>query len=206
MAKKKYYVVWVGLEPGIYESWNACKAQVNNYPNAKYKSFKSREAAEAAFAEAYVEKKSAQKSFPSYKSISEIDQQAIAVDAACSGNPGDLEYRGVDLASGDEVFRVGPLKMGTNNVGEFLAIVHALAAFEKSGDDERRIYSDSKIAIGWVKRGKANTKLRKTTANQSLFKLIMRAEKWLATHQWKNPLSKWKTKVWGEIPADFGRK
>ena len=32
-------------------------------------------------------------------------KESIAVDAACSGNPGELEYRGVDLQTGEEIFR-----------------------------------------------------------------------------------------------------
>ena len=47
---------------------------------------------------------------------------AWAVDAACSGNPGPMEYRGIDLATGAEIFHFGPVH-GTNNIGEFLAIV-----------------------------------------------------------------------------------
>lgn len=206
MAKKKYYVVWVGSNPGIYESWAECKAQVVNYPKAKYKSFKSRAEAEKAFAEAYTENRRTRHSYKPPASIAEIDMEAIAVDAACSGNPGDMEYRGVWVKDKAEIFHMGPLSMGTNNVGEFLAIVHALALLKQLGNNKTQIYTDSKIAMGWVKKGKANTKLKKTRRNVTLFNLIARAEKWLAQNQWDNPITKWKTKEWGEIPADFGRK
>lgn len=46
MPKKKYYAVLNGKKPGIYTTWDACKAQVHGYPNAVYKSFLSREEAE----------------------------------------------------------------------------------------------------------------------------------------------------------------
>lgn len=203
---KKYYVVWVGLKPGIYDNWNDCKAQVSNYPNARYKSYKTKAEAEEAFAQAYEERKKKKSAIKAYTSASHIDKEAIAVDAACSGNPGDLEYRGVWVKDSSKVFHMGPFTMGTNNIGEFLAIVHALALLKQQGRDKTRIYTDSKIAIGWVKKGKANTKLKQSHKNSILFDLIRRAEKWLATNTWSNPITKWETAAWGEIPADFGRK
>ena len=71
----------------------------------------------------------------------EVTADAWAVDAACSGNPGPMEYRGIDLATGAVVFHYGPVH-GTNNIGEFLAIVHALALMEQKGI-RKTIYSDS---------------------------------------------------------------
>lgn len=130
---------------------------------------------------------------------------AIAVDAACSGNPGPMEYQGVDLATRQRLFHFGPLH-GTNNIGEFLAIVHALALLDKYGKHDTVIYSDSYNAILWVSKGKCKTKLERTPETEKLFELIERAEFWLATHNYRNPVVKWETKEWGEIPADFGRK
>ena len=34
----------------------------------------------------------------------EVTAQAWAVDAACSGNPGPMEYQAIDLATGDQIF------------------------------------------------------------------------------------------------------
>ena len=115
-----------------------------------------------------------------------------------------MEYRGVDLATGAEVFHFGPV-LGTNNIGEFLAIVHALAAFHKQGIS-KTIYSDSRIAMGWVKKGKCKTTLDRTARTARLYEIIARAETWLATHRFGTPIVKWQTSRWGEIPADFGRK
>ncbi|MBX2816316.1 MAG: ribonuclease H family protein [Saprospiraceae bacterium] len=208
MAKKnKYYVVWEGVTPGIYSSWPACQAQIKGYPNARYKGFPSRAEAEAAYQGTYFE--SVEKKKPvERKQVSEADimWNSIAVDAACSGNPGLMEYRGVDTKTGTELFRQGPFKQGTNNIGEFLALVHGLALLQKEEKYHLPIYTDSRIALGWVKRKKANTKLKKTNQNAILFDLILRAEKWLADHTFDNPIIKWETKSWGEIPADFGRK
>lgn len=134
----------------------------------------------------------------------DVSANAIAVDSACSGNPGPMEYRGVDLATGQVVFHFGPVH-GTNNIGEFLAIVHALALMEQRGI-HKTIYSDSYNAILWVKNRKCKTKLERNAATEPLYQVIARAERWLATHPVTVPIVKWETKKWGEVPADFGRK
>ena len=133
-----------------------------------------------------------------------VNANAWAVDAACSGNPGPMEYRCIDLQTGQQVFHYGPIH-GTNNIGEFLAIVHGLALLKQKGSNIP-IYSDSKIAQKWVRDGKCRTALAPTSRNAELLGLVARAEKWLATNTYTNPIIKWETKQWGEIPADFGRK
>ena len=135
----------------------------------------------------------------------EVKANAWAVDAACSGNPGPMEYQGIDLQTGYPVFHFGPVH-GTNNIGEFLAIVHALALLDKQHDTERVVYSDSYNAILWVRKKKCKTKLARTPQTEALFQVIERAERWLQTHEVSTPVVKWETAKWGEIPADFGRK
>lgn len=205
--KKKYYVVWKGAKPGIYDTWKQCQSQVIGYPNARFKSFSTKAEAERAYSKPYVPpaKKSTLRRVASHSNAG-IEWDSISVDAACSGNPGRMEYRGVKTQKKDEIFHVGPLQEGTNNVGEFLALVHALAMLNKKGDSKTPIYSDSKIAIGWVKRKKANTKLKRTHRNERIFDLMERAEAWLKVNTYKTRILKWETKRWGEIPADFGRK
>jgi len=139
------------------------------------------------------------------KRIGEPNLYSIAVDAASSGNPGRMEYRGVDTQTGKLLFHQGPYQQGTNNVGEFLALVHGLAYLKKEGSD-RAIYSDSRIAIGWVHKKKCGTKLAPHSSNKILFELIVRAETWLRLNTYSTSILKWETKIWGEIPADFGRK
>jgi very-short-patch-repair endonuclease/ribonuclease HI len=134
-----------------------------------------------------------------------IDLNAWAVDAACSGNPGPMEYQAIDLQTGARVFHFGPMK-GTNNIGEFLAIVHALALMQQQGLHDKAIYSDSYNAILWVNKRKCKTKLERTPETEPLYQIILRAERWLNTHTWRNPIIKWETQKWGEVPADFGRK
>lgn len=135
----------------------------------------------------------------------EVSARAWAVDAACSGNPGPMEYRAVDLATGAQVFHYGPTH-GTNNIGEFLAIVHALALMEKQGIKDHVIYSDSRNAILWVHNKRCKTKLERSPRTEELYKIIARAELWLRQHNIKIPILKWETSKWGEVPADFGRK
>ncbi|MFT5166477.1 MAG: ribonuclease HI [Saprospiraceae bacterium] len=207
---KKFYVVWEGNNVGVFDSWPQCQLQIKGYANAKYKSFKTREAAEAAYHGNFSDHigiaSKAKKPQISDTSRAAIVWKSIAVDAACSGNPGDMEYRGVDTATGDEIFKIGVFKKGTNNVGEFLALVHGLAYLQQIKAYDLPIYTDSKTAIAWVRNKKAKTNLKRSAVNDKLFVLIERGEKWLKMNTWKNPIIKWKTEEWGEIPADFGRK
>jgi len=211
MAKssKKYYVVWEGHTPGIYNSWAECQAQTKNYPAAKYKSFKSLNEAEEAFHGNFGDfiGQNKKEKMPIHRNLDDapIVWESLAVDAACSGNPGLMEYRGVDTKTAYEFFKMGPFPLGTNNIGEFLALVHGLALLKRDGKT-MPIYSDSKIAIGWVKKKKHNSKLKRTATNRQLFELVDRAEKWLQSNTYTTKILKWETKAWGEIPADFGRK
>ena len=206
-AKQKYYVVWSGKEPGIYTSWDECKAQVIGQTGARYKSFPTMQEAEEAYSkpaperrEKTVSKAHSEESLP----MPEITAEAWAVDAACSGNPGQMEYRGVELVTGKELFHYGPV-WGTNNIGEFLAIVHALALIKKQGL-RRTVFTDSRNALLWIKGKKCKTKLEHNKKSEELYKVIERAERWLRENTWDTPVVKWNTKEWGEIPADFGRK
>jgi ribonuclease HI len=213
-TKQKYYVVWKGITPGIYKDWESCKNQVHGVEGAIYKSYTSLSEAESAFNDQpqnRLDNKNKSKSDPSTQSITKatnqiINHNSICVDAACSGNPGVMEYRGVITSSGKEIFHQGPFELGTNNIGEFLAIVHAAAHLAKIGDDKTIIYTDSKTAIGWVKAKKPNTKLTINTKTKALHEIIDKATTWLHNNNILNPIIKWETEEWGEIPADFGRK
>lgn len=207
MAKKKYYTVWVGNTPGVYDSWDECQKQIKGFNGAKFKSFESKEEAEKAFDENYSNhignKTEGQKPKVDPNS-SEIEHNSLAVDAACSGNPGKMEYRGVYVGNGQQLFHFGPIH-GTNNIGEFLAIVHGLAYLKQKGWD-MPIYTDSVNALLWIKQKKCKTKLVRNEKTEKVWEMIDRAEKWLATNTYTTKIMKWETEKWGEIPADFGRK
>jgi len=205
-AKKKWYVVWAGHQPGIYESWDMCKEQVHGVAAARYRSFESRSEAERAYAAGapVVARTSAPKKKPSGR-VGGPHVPSVSVDAACDMTTGVMEYRGVDTETQTELFRMGPYRDSTNNIGEFLAVVHALAMLQRQGNP-LPIYSDSRTALSWVKKKHAKTTVERTTRNADVFDLIDRAEAWLKNNNYPNPVIKWETKHWGENPADFGRK
>lgn len=216
----KYYVVWVGRQPGVYDNWSDCEEQILNFPGAKYKGFASSAEATLAFRGsnddtdpadlgsfliAAADRRSTPPDRFSYLSNPDIDHDAWAVDASCQGNPGIMEYRGVELSTGRELFKVGPFQQGTNNIGEFLAIVHALAEMYRR-NEWHNIYSDSKTAQAWIRNRQVKTQLKQSDKNAKLFELLGRGLAWIRTHSWPVKIMKWQTELWGEIPADFGRK
>ncbi|MDD2695377.1 MAG: ribonuclease H family protein [Anaerolineales bacterium] len=212
----KYYVVWAGRQVGVFTTWEECAQQVSGYPGARYRAFASRAEAQAAFRMGYARFQKAMaaggvvisagtQGAGRGKQAAQPLRESYSVDAACSGNPGRLEYRCVHNPTRREVFREGPFENGTNNIGEFLALVQALILLKRKGIPDP-VYSDSKIARGWVKRKQCKTKLAPDRSNRKLFDRIARAEAWLRENDAPNPVLAWDTEAWGEIPADFGRK
>ena len=219
--KQKYYVVWQGRQPGIYSSWDECKAQVVGVQGAQYKSYGSMAEAEAAIRLPYNSVVNAGSDFPAARlGVLSVNEEgmtvvrpgtehppvldALAVDAACSGNPGRMEYQGVYIPTRTRVFHYIAEK-GTNNIGEFLAIVHGLSYLKKHCLDQI-IYSDSANAISWVRQKQCKSKLPLDASTADLWDYIHRAENWLRTNTYTTEIRKWDTDRWGEIPADFGRK
>lgn len=208
MPKQKYYVVWKGRKPGVFTTWQECSAQVTGFNGAEYKSFENREAAEAAYKSEYEEYKGIRVPTLSPAMLEIIGkpiEDSFCVDASCIGYPGPMEYKCVHTTTQQEIFHQGPFENGSNNIGEFLAIVHALALFKKRGIS-LPIYTDSETALTWVKNKKCKTKLPQDDKNAPIFDLITRAEDWLNKNEYANKLLKWDTNAWGEIPADYGRK
>ena len=210
VKKNKYYVVWRGRLTGIFESWEECKQQTDGFEGAQYKGYPTRELAEAAHKLNYWQAVkqgvvNREQGIGNKEQGISIQIPSLSVDAACSGNPGVMEYRGVDTATGREIFHLGPFEHATNNVGEFLALVHGLALL-KQYNKTMPIYSDSVNAIAWVRAKKCRTKLARTEKNIEVFNLIARAEHWLEENHYTTQILKWDTPNWGEIPADFGRK
>ena len=220
--KQKYYVVWQGKKPGIYTDWEACKEQVVGVQGAQYKGFDSMAEAEAAIKLPYNNvaesgKRKVESGKPSALVIDENGMTAVkpgtenppvldalAVDAACSGNPGVMEYQGIYIPTRTQVFHYRAEK-GTNNIGEFLAIVHGLSYLKKHRLNQI-IYSDSVNAINWVRQKQCKSKLPEDASTAELWDYIHRAENWLRTNSYTTKIRKWDTDNWGEIPADFGRK
>ncbi|MHA6251847.1 ribonuclease H [Oceanobacillus sp. CAU 1775] len=211
MAKKKYYVVWVGRKPGVYDSWAKCQEQVNKFDQAKFKAYPSLEQATKAYEEGWKvhwgQGKTSAKQVKNLDNIDsgEIDYNSISVDVGTRGNPGPVEYQGVDTKTGQVIFSHGPIKRGTNNLGEFLAIVHALAHLKQQGSN-KTIYTDSRNAMKWIREKKVSTTLKRDESTEEIWNLIDRALYWLQNNTYENKILKWDTKRWGEIKADYGRK
>ena len=207
MAKQKFYVVWKGVKPGVYDTWAECEKQIKGFDSALFKSFEGLELAEKAFMSPphkYLNKPKSPQEILKNKGAKPV-YPSLSVDAACAGNPGVMEYQGVDTATKQRIFHQGPFPLGTNNIGEFLALVHALALCKQKGW-KYPIYTDSKTAMAWLKNKKAKTKLEKSAKNAELFDMVERAELWVINNKWDNEILKWDTDNWGEVPADFGRK
>jgi len=178
----KFYVVWVGKKTGIFTDWGTCKAQVAGFAGAKYKSYKSRSEAEAAFRSSPKEALKKAKSAPKKNSgrgpktynaaeVQEFSAQTkIFTDGGCDPNPGKA-------ASGMAVYRGGNVEelwfglfnpQGTNNTAELNALHQALLTSEKELAEQNSvaIFCDSKYSIqcvtqwafnwerkGWKKQG-----------------------------------------------------
>lgn len=206
--KRKYYVVWKGAHTGVFSSWEECQKQVNGVLDAKYKSFESLSQAEEAYKSDYKNYigTEAKNTWAKALKISIPYAQCLCVDAACNMQKGDMEYRGVHYPSGIVLFHQKDFKEATNNIGEFLALVHGLAYLLKNSFD-MPIYTDSKTALSWLRQKRCKTEQMKTSGNEHVFEMIQRAEKWLLENDYRHvKVLKWETEHWGEIPADFGRK
>ena len=128
--KKKYYVVWKGRNPGIYHSWDACKKEVEGFKGAQYKAFDTLVLGQEAIKKPFTKVISTSKKIGT--NGSKPLPGTIVVDAAWNTKTGDMEYQGVEFDTGRKLFAQGPFEDGTNNIGEFLAIVHALAFLKKT--------------------------------------------------------------------------
>ena len=213
MSARKFYVVWDGRAPGIYDSWEEARLQIEGFPNARYRAYGSQEEATRAFRGdarqemALYRQMAARNAGAVHWAARNMRGDAIAVDGACSRDPGPMEYRGVSVGTGKEIFRVGPVANATNNIGEYLAIIHAAALLKQRGDFTTPIYSDSRTALAWIRAGHHRSKIVPNAGNARACDLLRRADAWLAANgPIRNPLLKWDTENWGEIPADFGRK
>lgn len=213
---RKFYVVWEGRSPGIYDSWDEAKMQVEGFPGARYKAFDDQDVATRAFRGSLEEQKALIRAIAQHQNPAsgqfhidehpEVIADSIAVDGACSRNPGPIEYRGVDVVTGAEIFHVGPIDGGTNNIAEYLGLVHALAFLHNTGNNHTVVYSDSRTAQAWLRRHGHNSKLTPTADNARIRALLDRADAWIQSHPQHAPVYKWDTDAWGEIPADFNRK
>lgn len=195
---KKHYTVWEGREKGVFDAWEKCKSSTDGYQGANFKSFSSYDEALEAFKKGY------ERSNENTKDSSDFIEESVSVDSSASKAVGKVTYRGVYTKTGEVIFERS-IEMATNNIGEFLAIVHILALQVKQ-HRKFPVYSDSITAISWVMGKKVNTSLAQTPETRETWDLIHRAEKWLRENVHDIEILKWDTRKLGEIRADYGNK
>lgn len=201
--KQKFYTVWVGKKPGVYSSWVECERQVKGVVGAKFKSYPTLELAKMALSHAPLWDPKPQSALIGREN--DLPAEYLCVDAACSGSPGPVEWRVVKMPEGKIIQKKGPFQYGSNNIGEFLALVDAIRYRQRRSLD-LAIYSDSITALAWVRNKKCKTTLDVENNNEQLSALIAEAETFLKNSGKFSALQKWDTNNWGEIPADYGRK
>lgn len=203
---KNYYVVLEGKNPGVYETWDQCKEQVDGFSGAKFKKIKantSQEAMSIMLSEYQVSEKPNE----IVKSNGKIQPGFLSVDGASDGS--SCEFQAVWVDTKKLAFASKKFVGGTNNIAEFLGLVLACKHL-KDKNLPINIYTDSVTAMAWFRNKKANTTASangKMTAE--LENLIQKSEKFLIENEEllkTAKILKWETKEWGEIPADYGRK
>jgi len=208
MAKQKWYVVLKGRKPGVYTSWDKAKEQIFEFTGAVYKSFEDQKVAEEAWAKKRFPNSessySVPKSLTKGKKLAPPQGDYIVVDASSIGVPGPTEYQGFLMPEKRLLFSKH-IGLATNNLGEFLGIVHALAYLYQN-ESTLPVYSDSITALSWVAKKKVKSELERNAQTEAAWSLVDRALIWLNTHQFTNRIWKWETQHWGENPADYGRK
>lgn len=204
MAKKNFYVVTIGRKPGIYTTWAECEKQVKGFSGASFKGF-------SLYDDAYAHLHGSTTKTPevtndlksSNEKVLDVVPVSISTDAACSGNPGPLEYRAVWTDTGETIFQKS-FPVGTANIGEFLALVGAIK-HARTTRLNCPIYTDSITAISWVRK-KNHRSTFDFSSHPELQQEIEEAVAYLQAHEMYDRVLKWHTSMQGEIKADYGRK
>ena len=168
----KYYAVKKGRKPGVYQSWAECKAMVDGFPGAVYKSFKTREEA-VAFAKAatYTGADAAPKMQNAMKKTMQQEDGAMPsvyafVDGSYNSATQVYGYGGFLMDHGERYVLQGhgddPEMASMRNVaGEILGAMAAVKLAVEKGLPELAIYYDylgiEMWATGGWKRNKTGT-------------------------------------------------
>jgi ribonuclease HI len=198
---KKYYVVWNGRKTGVFNDWASCKKQVDQFSDAKFKSFSSKELAIAAFDDnlsvkntkvTKAKKNNAQRKPLTSSTIFKMPFDVkIFSDGASEPNPGEAGS-GVAVYENNTVVQLwygGYEAFGTNNLAELKALYYSfhVAEMELKKGKSVAIYSDStysiqcitKWASGWEKKGwkKSGGEIKNLQLIQEMFVLYKKIEK-----------------------------
>lgn len=148
---------------------------------------------------------------------SPIPTSGIVVDASCipvrdsiqrdGFYHGAVEWQVFDVATGRRIFASKVYHHGNINQGEFNAIVDAVYLLQAIGERTVPVYSDSMTAIAWFNNRKVSSKHPHNELTEEISSATKRSLAWIKeNHQRLNPVLFWNNRVWGENPADYGRK
>lgn len=193
--KNKYYVVWRGRETGIFDSWEACRASIDGFQGAQYKGYPTWEEAHEGHINGYWNETIIRKIDAA---DTEVIKRSFITDVQCDAE-GTMTYSILDNETLTYIYQSPKYLDANNNVGQFIAIVHALAHLARTSDT-RPIYTTSDTAIAWTKKRECNTRLCRTLNNTNLFDLLIRANSWIANNSFANQILKWNTASWGNPP------
>lgn len=199
----KHYTVWVGHKIGVCSTWEECQKRTKGFSGARFKSFPTKAEADQAFIDGPDGAVAAPGTLTNTKGYIE---DSISVDVGTQGNPGIMEFKGVNTSNGALLFEGGPYTLGTNNMGEFLGIVTGLQYLQEQQKFTTPVYTDSVTALTWIRNKKVASTLVRNDQTSKLWEDIEEAIQWLKENDYQNPLLKWDTVAWGEIKADYGRK
>ncbi len=203
MKKQKYYVVWVGRALGVFNTWEECQQSISGFPGAKHKAFDCPKEAQAALSDGW-EMHWGKAAIT--ETGSKPDGLCLCVGAAWNVETRVLKYCGVLHPEWASTFHLNSIPGATNNIGEFLAIVYALAWLKEQGISAP-VYSDSITALSWVRRKSVQScAVGSAHASAKVEKMIAHSLKWLNDNTDHNPVCKWNTSEWGENPAHFERR
>lgn len=153
------YVVRVGRAPGIYETWEECKEQVNKYPGAEYKKVRTRQEAEDFLAGVQVNEESGYGYYIDGSYVDRVKGYGYAVVIA------DKKVKYQECGTVPDEFK------GSRNVGpEFYAAIRALEIISEIGSVvEPVIYYDyegvAEFIKGWVPRTRIATTYKMMAEN-----------------------------------------
>lgn len=213
MAKNKFYVVWKGRDTGIFTSWSEVNELIKGFSGAEYKSYADQETAELEFSLGSPKGRSNDENHTTTKLKEEPsddhkapDHECLTVDGSYLGGKKIMQYRCVWNQSKEEVFSTKPIEGGNQNIAEFLALVGAMKYRVSTKQYDLHIYSDSQTALSWVRNCKIKSSYDLSQLDEVVQERIYGALKFIAKSGVRKNLYKWDSALWGDIPADYGRK
>ncbi len=160
MAKQKYYAVRVGQTPGIFRTWDECKASVNGYPKAQYKSFSTEDEAKRYLnGEDVSNTKAKTKTAP--KALANLPENYAFTDGSFCEETNRYGYGGYLIANGTRHLIEGSgQEPGATKqrqiVGEIHGVMAAIRLAETLNLKDLTVFYDYNGIQGWAEDWNAN--------------------------------------------------